>query len=77
LNEIFFLRHGRQNERLTKAGAEAAALLFACMFPTFHSADGLAFSLAFCDAVNQTVPCHELRFVPDHHVLQFIQAIPN
>ena len=77
LNGIFLLRHGQQNERLPKTGVEAAALLFACVFPTFYSADGLAFSLAFCEAVNKSVPCRELRFVPDHHVLQFIQTNPG
>lgn len=77
LNQIFFLRHGQENERLPRAGAEAAALLFSCMFPTFYSPDGLDFSLAFSEAVNQSVACQELRFVPDQRVLQFIQANPS
>lgn len=77
LHGIFFLRHGRQNKLLPKTGSEAAALLFATLFPTFHDADGLAFTLEFCDSLIQAVPCRELQFVPDHKIVQFILTLSS
>lgn len=73
LTQIFFLRHGKNNERVPQKQAEATARLFACSFPPFYSRDGLDFTLSFFEEVTNAVPCWELRFIPDHTVVSWIQ----
>lgn len=71
LSEIFFLRRGPRNELVPKSQGEAAARLFPCTFPTFHSAEGLDFTLAFLEELAGAIPCHDLFVVPDH-LVEFI-----
>lgn len=73
LTQIFFLRHGQENELTQLGKAEAAARLFACSFPTFYNPDGLDFTLAFFEDVTKVIPCYELSFLPDEGVVDFIR----
>jgi hypothetical protein len=45
----------------------------ACSFVPFYSPGGLDFTLVFFQQVTKDVPCHEIRFVPDDRVVEFIQ----
>jgi hypothetical protein len=74
LREILFLRRGSRNEVASLCQGEAAACLFPSTFPTFYSAAGLEFTLAFLEAVAGAIPCHDFFVVPDHHVIDFIEA---
>lgn len=69
---LFFLCRGQRNELASLRGAEAAARLFACSFPPFYSREGLDFTLSFLEQVVKSVPCYELRFVPDESVVDFL-----
>ena len=51
----------------------AIARLLALSFPPLYSRDTLAFTLGFCDQLMQAVPCNELRFVPDEHVIALLR----
>lgn len=73
LNNIFFLRHGSANEIAPLSATEAAARLFACSFPPFHSADGVGFMLSFFADVIQSIPAHELRFLPDQRIIEMFE----
>lgn len=77
LKRIIFLRHGGDNRQVQVSGAAAAAALFSCVFPTFHSREGLEFTLGFCEALTRSIPCYELRFVPDGRIVEFLQATPD
>jgi len=72
LTELVFLRQGRSNELVPLGGAEAAARLFACSFPPFYSREGLDFTLRFLEQAVKSVPCYELRFVPEESVVDFL-----
>jgi hypothetical protein len=74
LTSIYFLEKGRENELMPIRRTAAAARLFACSFPPFYSREGLDFTLGFLGEVTNAVPCYELRFVPDQHVVDFIQT---
>jgi hypothetical protein len=74
LTRVFFLEHGAVNAILPLTGAEAATRLFACGFPPFHDRDGLDFTLAFLAELATEIPCHELRFVPDRQVVEFVET---
>jgi hypothetical protein len=71
---VFFLEHGAANDLHALRGAAAAARLFACGFPPFHDRDGLDFTLSFFAELAAAVPCYELRFAPDAHVVQFVET---
>ena len=51
----------------------AIARLLALSFPPLYSRDALAFTLGFFDQLVQAVPCNELRFVPDEHVIALLR----
>ena len=70
---LLFLRARPSHEFRPLARSEAVARLFACSFPPFHDAVGLDFTLAALDTVTATVPCHELGFVPDPTVVDFVR----
>ena len=51
----------------------AIARLLALSFPPLYSRDTLAFTLGFFDQVARAVPCNELWFVPDEHVIALLR----
>jgi hypothetical protein len=72
LKQIYLLLHGQENELVPMRGAEAISQLFACSFTPFYSSAALDFTLAFLEEVVSTVPCQELRFVPNVNIVKFI-----
>jgi hypothetical protein len=74
LRGIYFLQKGSNNELVSVKATDATARLFACSFPPFYSREGLDFTLGFLGEVTKEIPCYELRFVPDQHVVDFIQT---
>jgi hypothetical protein len=73
LREIFFLRHGATNELENQKGTEAIANLFASSFVPFYNGAGLDFTLGFFERLTQAVPCHELKFVPDESIINYLK----
>jgi len=73
LEKIFFLRHAADNQLRQVDGTAAASMLLARSFIPLWDAEGMAFSLDFCARVAGAVPCHELGFVPDHDVIDFVR----
>ena len=74
LTRIYFLSHGMRNLLVPVKNAEAVGRLFTCGFPAFYSATALDFVLSFLEAVVQVVPCHELHFLPDQTVVEFLHG---
>ena len=73
LTTIYFLEKGQKNELIARKPADSIGHLFACSFPPFYSREGIDFTLAFLEDVAKKVPCYELMFKPDKHVVEFIQ----
>ena len=74
LEHIFFLRHAEADGLSRVTGTRAAAMLLARSFPPLWDADGMAFTLDFCDRVVGAVTCGELGFVPDRRGVDFIRC---
>ncbi len=74
---VYLLRHGATSELVPQRHSEAVARLVACSFPPFYSSSGMDFVLAFFDQVVNSVPCQELRFVPDQQTLALIRSSWN
>ena len=74
LTRIYFLKHGQKNEIVRQGATDAIGRLFACSFLPFYSSEALDFTLGFFEEVVKTIPCYELRFVPDERVVEFFQG---
>jgi hypothetical protein len=74
LRQIFFLRHGHANEIVPLGGGEALARFLACSFVPFYSRSGLDFALAFFHQLIDSVPCAELRFVPEEQAVELARV---
>jgi hypothetical protein len=74
---IYVLSRGIKNELVSMKESEGVARLFACCFPPFYSQQGLAFTLDFFEQLVKAVPCYELKFVPDKHVVEYIKKLSN
>ncbi|MBM4128540.1 MAG: hypothetical protein FJ243_00300 [Nitrospira sp.] len=77
LSGIYFLAHGQKNEMMQQGKVEALSRLFACSFLPFYSHEALDFTLGFFEEVVKSVPCYELRFVPDKGVVGFIKEFKD
>ena len=74
LRQIFFLRHGASNEIVPLGCAEALARFLACSFVPFYSRSGLDFTLAFFHQLIDSLPCAELRFVPEERAIELARG---
>jgi hypothetical protein len=74
LNEVYFLRKGMRNQVSPLKAVESASRFFSCCFPLFYNRDAVDFTLCFFDGVAKTVPCHELSFVPNKTVVEFLST---
>ncbi len=72
LSGIYLLEHGSNNERSLLPPGRAAAELFTRSFVTYHSSEGIRFTLEFLDRVARQVPCSTFKFVPDESAVEAI-----
>lgn len=75
LTKIYFLTHGLKNELIPLKTTESIARLIACSFLPFYNPEALDFTLNFFEEVVTTIPCYELRFVPEKQVVEIIQGL--
>ena len=75
LEAVFFVRHGEENAAAPLQPGKAVSSLLQTSFPTFWNREGMAFTLGFLDQLSRDVPCYELAFVPDGHVVDFTRAV--
>ena len=73
LEKVYFLRHAAENQVRRQEGTAAATRLLTRCFLPLWDAEGMAFSLDLCARVAARVPCHELGFVPDQDVIDFVR----
>ena len=74
LEKIFFLKHTKNNIIKKVGPADAVSRLIICSFLPFWDKKGMEFTLKFCAELVENVPCYELGFVPDEHVLDFVRG---
>ena len=74
LNKVYFLRKDMRNQVSPLKEVESASRFFSCCFPLFYSPNAIDFTLRFFDDVTKSVPCHELSFVPNKTVVEFLST---
>ena len=72
LARVFFLKHGEQNSLKPLTPIQAVIELLGRSFIPLWDTAKMDFTLKFLDEMCQAVPCHELRFLPDSSVVDFI-----
>jgi len=72
LARVFFLKHGEQNSLNPLTPIQAAVELLGRSFIPLWDAEKMDFTLKFLDEMCQAVPCHELSFLPDSRVVDFV-----
>ncbi|NOR52682.1 MAG: hypothetical protein GQ536_01140 [Candidatus Aminicenantes bacterium] len=77
LTRVYFLQHGKTNERIQMGTTGAMARLFACSFLPFFCPEAMEFTLGFFEEVTKAVPCYEFRFLPDRGAVEFIQRLKD
>jgi hypothetical protein len=74
LTGVYFLQRGRKNEIVPLRQAGIVARFLACCFMPFHSRSAVDFTLGFLQRAANSVPCSELRVVPDERVVDFVRT---
>jgi hypothetical protein len=74
LQHIFFLEKSSRNFLRPLPPMEAVTRLVACSFPPLYNKDGMEFILDFFSQVIVDTPCHELGFVPEAGVIDFLRG---
>ena len=70
-----FMSPREMDNIIKKVGpADAVSRLIICSFLPFWDKKGMEFTLKFCAELVENVPCYELGFVPDEHVLDFVRG---
>ena len=75
LNKIFFLSHAHKNVARPVRGATAAAMLLARSFAPIWERTGMDSTLDTVTRLLQEVPCYELGFFADEHVVDFVRGL--
>jgi hypothetical protein len=74
LDRIFFLRHADGNTLQNLDATASTGMLLARCFPQLWDSGGMRFTLDFCARAAGMVPCHELGFVPDESIVDFVRC---
>jgi hypothetical protein len=72
---IYLIDHAPKNRLSPMEPLDVASRLLVRSFPTFWDAEGMAFTVGLLGNLAQTVPCHELGFVPDDRVVDFVRCL--
>jgi hypothetical protein len=75
LERIFLIEHAEENAVGRLDPLQATSWLLARAFPPLWDAQGMAFTLAFLEALVEAVPCYELSFVPDESAVDFVRCM--
>ena len=75
LEQIYLIKHAGKNQAIPLNPLDAVSCLLVRSFPTFWDAEGMDSTLEFLEQVSYSVPCHELGFVPDDRVIDFVRSI--
>jgi hypothetical protein len=75
LEQIFFLRHGKDNSVEDMKGLDPVSRLLTCSFPPLWDVQGMEFVLEFFNQLAAQLPCQELSFRPEKSVLALVKKI--
>jgi len=75
LSRVFILKQANQNYSHTLHPAQAAAGLLTRAFIPLWDHDKITFTVKFLDELCQAIPCHELGFLPEPSIVDFVRNL--
>lgn len=75
VDTIYFIKHGGKNKITETNVIDATSQLLTCSFPPLWDQKEMKFTLDFLSELSNSVPCHELGFLPDSGIIHFIRSI--
>jgi hypothetical protein len=72
LKRVLFIKHSPENCTTPLKASEAATTLLAQSFSDYSEHSGVMYTVGLLSSLAEQVPCHELGFVPDESVLDYI-----
>jgi len=74
LKKILFLSKTKDNKLIPLGKKESLRQLITQCFPAVWDREGIDFSLKFCGALVEDIPCFSFGFVPDRSATEFIKS---
>lgn len=75
LKRVLSIKHSAENYVTPLKGSDAVATLMAQSFSDYWEHSSLTYTLGLLSNIVEHVPCHELGFVPDESVLDYVDKI--
>jgi hypothetical protein len=75
LAKVFILKQATQNSYASLPPVQAAGDLLARLFVPLWDAEKIANTLRILDKLCQDIPCHELGFLPDSSIVDFVRNL--
>lgn len=75
LEKIYFIKHATKNKIRETKKIEATSKLLTYAFPPYWDKKGMKLTLDFLSELSNSVPCHELGFLPDSGIIHFIRSM--
>jgi hypothetical protein len=74
LDQIFFIKHAKENTISKSNNAHSVTQFLQCSFPPFWDVAGMEYSMDVFSELAAAISCRMLSFKPDGSVIEFIKA---
>ena len=74
LENIYFLRHGKENAVQPSSAADTVTKLLQCSFPSYWDSAAMEFTMALFEGLATRISCSDLVFKPDESALEMIKG---
>jgi hypothetical protein len=75
LDQIFFIKHAKENSILRSNNAQSVTQLLQCSFPPFWDVAGMEYSMDVFSDLAAAIPCRMLSFKPDSSIVEFVDHL--
>jgi len=74
LDQIFFIKHAKENSISKSNNAHSVTQFLQCSFPPFWDAAGMEYAMDVFSDLAAVIPCRMLSFKKDSSILEFINS---
>jgi len=75
LDQIFFIKHSKENSILKSNNAHSVTQFLKCSFPPFWDVAGMEYSMDVFSDLAAAAPCRMLSFKPDSSIIGFVDNL--
>jgi hypothetical protein len=75
LDQIFFIKHAKENTILKSNDSHSVTQFLQCSFPPFWDVAGMEYSMDVFSDLAAAVPCRMLSFKPDSSIISFVDNL--